>query len=84
MENYDFKLLFQKVEPKTLLNMFISLLHERKIILIHSNSGENALLIECLISLMYPLECNFTNISYLIPSMLDYLDAPFPYIVGVT
>ncbi len=84
LENYDFKLLFQKVKPATLLHMFISLLHERKIILIHNNSGDNATLIECLISLMYPLEWNFTNISYLIPSMLDYLDAPFPYIVGVT
>lgn len=67
-----------------LLKMFISMLHERKIILIHTNSGDNATLIETLVSLMNPLKWNFVCISQLIPSMLDYLDAPFPYIVGVT
>lgn len=63
--------------------MFLCLLHERKLILIHNDSGKNAILIETLISLLYPLQWNFTNISYLIPSMVEYLEAPFPYIVGV-
>lgn len=65
------------------MQMFVSLLHERKIILIHNDSSKNAILIETLISLLYPLQWNFTNISYLIPSMVEYLEAPFPYIVGV-
>ena len=63
--------------------MFISLLHERKIIIIHNDASKNAILIETLISLLYPLQWNFTNISYMIPSMIDYLEAPFPYIIGV-
>ncbi len=63
--------------------MFVALLHERKIILIHNDSSKNAILIETLISLLYPLQWNFTNISYLIPSMAEYLEAPFPYIVGL-
>lgn len=83
LENYDFRLLFQKVKPKMLMQMFVSLLHERKIILIHNDSSKNAILIEALISLLYPLQWNFTNISYLIPSMAEYLEAPFPYIVGL-
>jgi DENN domain-containing protein 1 len=66
-----------------LMQMFVSLLHERKIILIHNESSKNAILIEALISLLYPLQWNFTNISYLIPSMVEYLEAPFPYIVGL-
>jgi hypothetical protein len=43
-----------------------------------------ALIIETLLSLLYPLQWNFTNISNLIPSMIDYLEAPFPYIVCVS
>lgn len=38
-----------------LMQMFVSLLHERKIILIHNDSSKNAILIEALISLLYPL-----------------------------
>ena len=66
-----------------LLEMFFSLLHERKIIIIHNDSSKNAILIETLISLLYPLQWNFTNISYMIPNMVEYLEAPFPYIIGV-
>ena len=55
LENYDFKLLFEKIRPKMLMQMFVSLLHERKIIIIHNDSGKNAILIETLISLLYPL-----------------------------
>jgi hypothetical protein len=83
LENYEFKLLFQKIKPKMLLQIFVSLLHERKIIIIHNDISKNAVIIEALISLLYPLQWNFTNISYLIPSMVEYLEAPFPYIVGV-
>jgi len=74
------------------MQIFVSLLHERKIILILGGGREGltseedcarngAIIIETLLSLLYPLEWNFTNISCLIPSMVDYLDAPFPYIV---
>ncbi len=83
LENYDFKLLFKKVKPQMLVQMFVSLLHERKIVIIHNEPGKNAFLIETLISLMYPLQWNFCNISNMVPSMIDYLDAPFPFIVGV-
>ena len=37
------------------LQMFVSLLHERKVIIIHNDVGKNALIIETLISLLYPL-----------------------------
>jgi len=66
-----------------LVQMFVSLIHERKIIIVHNDTGKNAILIETIISLMYPLQWNFCNISQMVPSMIDYLDAPFPYIVGI-
>lgn len=73
-----------------LMQIFVSLLHERKIIIIQGSGSDEdsnrngAIIIETFISLLYPLQWNFTNISCLIPSMIDYLEAPFPYIVGVS
>ena len=84
LENYEYRLLFQKVRPHMLMQMFVSLLHERKIILVYNESSNNAVIIEALISLLYPLQWTFTNISYLVPSMTEYLEAPFPYIVGLS
>lgn len=100
LENYDYRLLFQRVKPQMLMQIFVSLLHERKVILIlggggtSSNAGglsaeedcsrNGAIIIETLLSLLYPLQWNFTNISCLIPSMVDYLEAPFPFVVCVS
>ena len=36
-----------------------------------------------MISLLYPLEWPCSVVSNLQPDLIDYLDAPFPYIVGV-
>ena len=81
------------------MQIFVCLLHERKVILILGGGGgfnteglnsaedcmrNGAIIIETLLSLLYPLQWNFTNISNLIPSMIDYLEAPFPYIVCVS
>src|SRR5690606_19180379 len=55
LQNYDRKLRFQNGRPTMLLQVLVSMLHERKIILIHNDSSTNALLIEALISLLYPL-----------------------------
>ena len=96
LENYDYRMLFQRVQPQMLMQIFVSLLHERKVILILGGadaggltaeedcSRNGAVIIETLLSLLYPLQWNFTNISCLIPSMIDYLEAPFPFIVCVS
>jgi hypothetical protein len=99
IENYDYRMLFQRVKPHMLMQIFVCLLHERKVILILGGGGgsnseglnsaddcmrNGAIIIETLLSLLYPLQWNFTNISNLIPSMIDYLEAPFPYIVCVS
>jgi len=94
IENYEFQMLFQRVRPQLLMQIFVALLHERKVILILGGYGDlsseedccknGAIIIETLLNLMYPLQWNFTNISNLIPSMIDYLEAPFPFILCVS
>lgn len=39
---------------------------------------------ESLISLLNPLKWNFVFITYLTPKLVECLEAPFPYIIGVS
>jgi hypothetical protein len=65
LENYEFKMLFNRVQPEMLMKIFVCLLHERKVILIlGGNDGltseedcsrNGAIIIETLLSLLYPL-----------------------------
>lgn len=58
---------------------------ERKVILISQNIHLNAILIESLLDLLSPLNKSvFTNISYLKQEMIDYLDTPLPYLIGIS
>ena len=53
-------------------------------VLIKEDFGDIALIMQSLVSLLNPLQWNFTFITYLTPNMIDYLEAPFPYIIGVS
>lgn len=58
---------------------------ERKIILISRNIEYNAILIESLLELLSPLNKSvFTNISFLKQEMVDYLDMPLPFVIGIS
>lgn len=44
-----------------------------------------ALIIEFLLELISPLNKTvFTNISYIKPEMIDYLDTPLPFMIGIS
>ncbi len=57
---------------------------ERKIVLIKNNFGDIAVIMESLVSLLTRLKWNFVFITYLTPKLVECLDAPFPYIIGVS
>jgi hypothetical protein len=57
---------------------------ERKIILIKEKFGDIALIMESLVSLLYPLKWNFVFITYLSSRLIECFEAPFPYIIGVS
>lgn len=61
------------------------MLLERKIILISKRYEVNALVIEFLLDLISPLNKSvFNNISYLKLEMIDFLDIPMPYLIGIS
>jgi hypothetical protein len=54
-------------------------------ILISKDITNNAKIIEALMRLLAPLNStSFLNISYIKQEMIDYLDSPVPYIIGVS
>lgn len=93
LPNFTFQPLLDSIKPKRILELVKYLLLEKKIILIRDNYADNAALIESLLMLLSPLyfqygdnicsHWTFVNISYLSESMIDYIDAPMPYILGV-
>jgi len=64
--------------------LFTALLLERKIVLIKNNVGDIAVLMQSLITLLKPFEWNFITITYLTSDLAEYLDAPLPYLIGVS
>lgn len=84
LENYSFELLLQSLNPDKILYLVTALLLERKIVLIKENFGDIALIMESLVSLLNPLKWNFIFITYLTPKLVECLDAPFPFIIGVS
>ena len=84
LENYSFELLLQSLSPDKLIFLLTALLLERKLILLMSNFGDLAIIMESLVSLLSPLKWNFVFITYLTPKLVECLDAPFPYVIGVS
>lgn len=81
----SFKQVQKKISSKNLVQLINCMLLERKIILISKRYEVHALLIEFLLDLISPLNKTvFTHISYLKLEMIDYLDVPMPYIIGIS
>jgi len=57
---------------------------ERKIVLIKKEVGDIALIMQSLIALLNPFKWNFVIITYLTNELADYLEAPVPYLIGVS
>ena len=69
----------------SLIYIFHALLLERKIIFIANDVSNLSLIIDSLLFLAQPLKTEtYTLIPVLDERYLDYLDAPIPYIIGLS
>ena len=74
-----------QITPKNIVHLINCLLLEKKLIMISSDISKNAILIESLLELLDPLDKSvFMNISYLKSEMVDYIDSPVPYLLGIS
>jgi hypothetical protein len=83
LENFSFRDLFLIIKPSFFVEIFICILHERKIILVSNDEGSNASIMQTLLTLLFPLSWPCSMLSFLSPQLIDYLDAPFPFLVGI-
>mmetsp|Transcript_10489 Transcript_10489/g.10544 ORF Transcript_10489/g.10544 Transcript_10489/m.10544 type:complete len:87 (+) Transcript_10489:256-516(+) len=73
------------ISVNSLVQLFHSVLLEKKIILVADDISKVSLLIDGLILLTQPLvSSSYALIPNLKEQYLDYLDAPIPYIIGVS
>lgn len=84
VDNFDFSVLMSKIKIKLLIQLFIAILLEQKIVIVTSNVCENAVIIEILQTLLYPMKWNLFNVAVITADNYEFLDAPFPYIIGMS
>ena len=77
-------MLLKSLKPEVIVELFAAMLLERKIVLVKAEIGDIALIMQALICLMNPFKWHFTIITYLDDNMVDFLDAPVPYLIGVS
>ena len=74
----------EQLRPASIVTLVNALLLEKKLILVKEDVGDLALLVEGLLSFIRPFQWHFTCISYLTRDLLDAVESPFPFIMGVS
>ncbi|XP_023713719.1 uncharacterized protein LOC111867790 isoform X2 [Cryptotermes secundus] len=83
LEEHDLTQLFSALPVSALLQLFGSLLLERRVILISNSLSRLSSCVEALQSILYPFSWQHTLIPVLPTSLLDICSSPTPYIVGI-
>lgn len=84
IENFDFSVLFNKIKMSVLIQLYAAILLERKIIIVTNDTSNNAIIIEILQTLLYPMKWNLFSVAIITVETSDFLDAPFPYLLGIS
>lgn len=83
VDNTDMYSILSMVEIKHIIDLFYAILLEEKIVILCDDLRMPTLIAEALFSLLYPFKpMNYTIISIIAENMIDYLDAPIPYVIG--
>lgn len=84
IDDFDFSILFTKIKVNVLIQLFTAILLERKVIIVTNDVCNNAVIIEILLTLLYPMKWNLFLVANVTVDTSDFLDAPFPYIIGTS
>ncbi|KAM3128590.1 hypothetical protein pb186bvf_019287 [Paramecium bursaria] len=80
----SFLALFSLLKIDQIVQVFQAILLEKKILIVTNNRKLPPLIIDAFISLLYPFEYNHILIPILSDDLLEYTQAPVPYILGIT
>jgi len=84
LENFPFCAVIFNMSSAAIVTAVFGLLQEKKVVIISRFPGDLAIFIQTILVLLAPFTWPSGILSVLTPDLIDYLDAPFPYIVGVS
>ncbi|XP_003388654.1 PREDICTED: DENN domain-containing protein 2A-like [Amphimedon queenslandica] len=84
LEHVDFSVLYNVLGPKKLINVFASLLMERRVILAAQRLSTLSSCCHALLALLYPFEWQHTFIPVLPDELIDFCGSPLPCIFGIS
>lgn len=75
--------LLKCLDIDSILEVFSAILLEKKLLFVSAHKALLSQTINCFISFIFPFQWKHTIIPILPLNMIDILDAPFPYLIGV-
>ncbi|RZF33591.1 hypothetical protein LSTR_LSTR009047 [Laodelphax striatellus] len=82
-EDNDLSELLSKIKLSVFLQIFATLLHERKVILLSESISKLSVCIEGLQSALFPFHWQHTLVPILPSVLMDVCHAPTPYLIGI-
>ncbi|MDP2436348.1 MAG: DENN domain-containing protein [archaeon] len=83
LEHIDFQPLLRRFKPKILLQIFCSMLLERRFIFLARHLSTLCSVVQAAVALLYPCSWHHAYIPVMPKSMVDICGAPIPFIVGM-
>ncbi|ELW57881.1 DENN domain-containing protein 1B [Tupaia chinensis] len=74
---------FVAVDVNNMLQLYASMLHERRIIITASKLSTLTACVHASAALLYPMHWQHIYVPVLPPHLLDYCCAPMPYLIGI-
>jgi hypothetical protein len=75
--------LFRCLDVDNIIEVFSCLMLERKILMVSKHKALLTQVINCFLSFMFPFQWKHPLIPILPQGMIETLDAPFPYLIGI-
>eukprot|EP00128_Syssomonas_multiformis_P014258 Colp12_sorted_trinity150504_noHs@15435 len=82
-DNMNLNTLLSRLNPRNILVLFASLLFERRVLFTSSKLSTLTACAHCVSTLLYPLYWQHVFIPVLPASLIDYVSAPMPFVIGV-
>lgn len=79
----DIENLLKCLDIDSILEVFSAILLEKKMLFVSKHKALLTQVISCFMSFIFPFQWKHTLIPILPIKMIDILDAPFPYVIGV-
>ncbi|KAM9313089.1 DENN domain-containing protein 2A [Gastrophryne carolinensis] len=83
LEHVDFAALFSTLSVRHLIQVFASLLLERRVIFMADTLSTLSKCCHAMVALLYPFAWQHTYIPVLPPSMIDIVCSPTPFLIGL-